>query len=381
MIKETYIETTWNNANRKHLMDSGYIFTKLQDRLIISSLDLQPTSNIKVEVECDNCHKIFKRQRRRLKELHYCEDCSYKMRKVPAICSCGNRLHRPSKYKKCKECRITLQTKNEYIDIGNGSVILVLRTRNNEINGYTLIDEEDLSKVMQYKWRIGTGNYIIGGKDNLTRLHRFLINCPDDMEVDHINRITIDNRKVNLKVVDRQANCKNRTPIENKRYADIKFNDVANGDGIRVSFWLQGCDLRCPNCHNESIWDFSGGKIYTQKTVKDVLSKINDNNIHRDFSILGGEPLHPKNIDVTLDMLINVKRFFPNIKIWLWTGYTFENLNQLKHRLVLQYIDVLIDGKFDINKRDLMLKHRGSENQRVIDVKESLQKNKVIIKV
>lgn len=276
-----------------------------------------------------------------------------------------------------------MNIKNEYINnkyevVNKDTVKLILKNSKQDIVGFTLIDYKNLAKVLQYKWRIGIENYIIGGLDNETRLDRFIMNCPDNMEVDHINNNIVDNREVNLRIVKEKRNSKNKKRNQ-LRYAKIKYNDVANGEGITLSFWTQGCDILCKGCQNSSIWNFNGGHAYTEETRDEILAKLNETEIERGLAILGGEPLHNKNIDVTIDVIQSVKRHYPNVKIWLWTGYRMEEINMEETKFILHYIDVLIDGQFEEDKKDLNLTWRGSSNQRVIDVQKTLRSNDIIL--
>ena len=162
------------------------------------------------------------------------------------------------------------------------------------------------------------------------------------------------------------------------RISTIKSNDIANGKGIVVSVWFQGCPFHCKGCHNPQTWDFNEGEEFTQEHIDKVLGYIEVNNIDRNLSILGGESLCPPNIEGTLELCKTVKEKYPNKIIYLWTGYVVENFNELQLE-VLKYIDVLIDGRFEIDKKDLSLKFRGSSNQRVIDVKKTLTEGKIIL--
>ena len=162
------------------------------------------------------------------------------------------------------------------------------------------------------------------------------------------------------------------------RISTIKSNDIANGKGIVVSVWFQGCPFHCKDCHNPQTWDFNGGEEFTQEHIDRVLGYIEVNNIDRNLSILGGESLCPPNIEGTLELCKTFKEKYPNKIIYLWTGYVIENFNELQLE-VLKYIDVLIDGRFEIDKKDLSLKFRGSSNQRVIDVKKTLTEGKIIL--
>ena len=164
------------------------------------------------------------------------------------------------------------------------------------------------------------------------------------------------------------------------RIANIKYNDIVDGDGVCVSVWFQGCPYKCKGCHNPETWSRTGGLLIEyDNLLKEILQAISANGILRNFSLLGGEPLCEENIDLIEKLIKDIKQQYPNILIYCWTGYRFEDLRQ-KYRNVLQYIDVLIDGKFILGQRDVTLKLRGSSNQRVIDCKKSLAENKVILK-
>lgn len=134
-------------------------------------------------------------------------------------------------------------------------------------------------------------------------------------------------------------------------------------------------------CHNPETWDFNGGIEIEYKDLSNkILKAINANGIIRNFSILGGEPLCPENINLVSKILEDIKSFYPNIKIYCWTGGTYEELiKEEKYFKALNYTDILVDGQFILEKRDLTLKFKGSSNQRVIDVQKSLQENKVIL--
>ena len=158
------------------------------------------------------------------------------------------------------------------------------------------------------------------------------------------------------------------------RYNKIRKMDISNGPGVRVSIFMQGCHFHCKDCFNSETWDFEGGKEYTDKTIDRVLELCEKEYIVG-LSILGGEPMHPKNIEGTTKLAKAFKEKFPNKNIWVWTGFLFENI---KDNEVFNYIDTLVDGQFKTDLFDPRLKYRGSSNQRVIDVKKSLKNNKVI---
>lgn len=163
------------------------------------------------------------------------------------------------------------------------------------------------------------------------------------------------------------------------RINKINPNDVANGSGVVVSVWFQGCPHHCFGCFNKETWNFKKGEEFSKYHIKKIIEYIKYDGIYRNLSILGGECLCEENIESTLLLCKSVKKEYSNIKIYLWSGYTYEQIMSFEMgREVLQHINFLIDGKFELDKKDLSLRFRGSSNQRVIDVKESLKQNKVI---
>lgn len=149
------------------------------------------------------------------------------------------------------------------------------------------------------------------------------------------------------------------------RYAAIIPNDVSNGEGICTSFFVQGCPHHCKGCFNPETWDFTGGKQFTEKTVEEILEAIGANGIERNLCVLGGEPLAPENIDMVDEVVHRVRQVYPNIKIFLWTGYTFDQIKTYEIIPLLRHIDVLIDGPFIEEEKDLSLRFRGSRNQHI----------------
>lgn len=162
------------------------------------------------------------------------------------------------------------------------------------------------------------------------------------------------------------------------RFSKIKDNDIANGLGITMSFWTQGCPHHCKGCFNKETWDFDGGQEFKQENLDYIIENINKNNIYRDLAILGGEPLCPQNVEGVISLCREFKSHYQNKLIYLWTGYTVEKFNE-NQREILNYIDILIDGQFDEERKNLSIKLRGSSNQRVIDVKKYLDKNEIIL--
>ena len=164
------------------------------------------------------------------------------------------------------------------------------------------------------------------------------------------------------------------------RYNKIRKMDISNGEGVRVSLFVQGCSFHCKNCFNQETWDFNGGKEFTTIEIQKIIELANKDYI-AGLSVLGGEPLHNNNVDEVFHIVATFKEKFPNKDIWLWTGFKFEDaIKDSKRKFILRNIDVLIDGQFEEDKKDLTLKWRGSSNQRVIDCKKSLAKNKIILK-
>ena len=157
-------------------------------------------------------------------------------------------------------------------------------------------------------------------------------------------------------------------------YAKIKYFDIANGPGVRVSLFVQGCPIHCPGCFNQETWNFDGGKSFGADTMVDIFDSMNKH--IAGLSILGGEPLAEKNFRDVTRLAANFKYEFSDKTIWLWTGYEWEHVKDLS---IMDYIDVCVAGPFDITKRDLSLKWCGSSNQQVIDVQASRKARKAIL--
>ena len=160
------------------------------------------------------------------------------------------------------------------------------------------------------------------------------------------------------------------------RYNKIRKMDISNGPGVRVSIFMQGCCFKCKNCFNPETHDFNGGKEFDDSTIEKVLELCNNDYIEG-LSILGGEPMHPKNIEGTTKLAKAFKEKYQNKNLWVWSGFLFDK--DLKDKEVLKYLDVLVDGQYVDELHNPTLKWRGSENQRVIDVQKSLQKNKIVL--
>ena len=168
-------------------------------------------------------------------------------------------------------------------------------------------------------------------------------------------------------------------------YADIKRIDVANGPGIRVSLFVSGCTHHCKGCFNKETWDFNYGKPFTQNEIDEIMEYVSPNHI-KGLSLLGGEPFEFSNQQGLLPLLRTFKQSFPNKSIWCYTGYEIEK--DIKEKMMvmwpetvefISYIDILVDGKFIEEQKDLKLRFRGSANQRIIDIKKSLEAGETIL--
>lgn len=151
-------------------------------------------------------------------------------------------------------------------------------------------------------------------------------------------------------------------------YQGFMPNDFINGEGVCVSLWVSGCPFHCKGCHNKEAWDFNSGSEVPTNIFEKLDNAITANNIKRNFSILGGEPLCEENRDFVLEVVKHIRKTFPDIKIFLWTGYTFqelEKMNDLTISDILSYVNVLIDGRYEDDKRDVSLPLRGSSNQKI----------------
>lgn len=168
-------------------------------------------------------------------------------------------------------------------------------------------------------------------------------------------------------------------------YADIKRCDVANGAGVRVSLFVSGCTHHCKECFNPETWDFHYGKPFTEETIQTILDYLEPGYI-KGLTLIGGDPVERKNQSALLPLLRKFKETYPEKDLWCYTGYDFEKdicgwmLEEWKEtREFLSYLDVLVDGKFEIEKKNMDLAFRGSSNQKIILVQESLKKGKVCL--
>lgn len=160
-------------------------------------------------------------------------------------------------------------------------------------------------------------------------------------------------------------------------YMEIKKSDIANGPGVRVSLFVSGCTHHCKGCFNPDTWDFDAGKSFDSLVESELLNLLGRSYI-KGFTLLGGEPMEPSNRAVLLPFLKKVREKYPDLSIWCYSGYTFEELIADGASDILGYIDVLVDGEFILEKKDIRLPFRGSSNQRILDIPASLDAGEAI---
>ena len=168
-------------------------------------------------------------------------------------------------------------------------------------------------------------------------------------------------------------------------YATIKNCDIANGPGVRISLFVSGCTHHCKGCFNEVAWDFDYGTPFTQETIDQILEMMKPNYI-KGITLLGGEPFEPQNQPALVDLLRQIKAKYPEKSIWAFSGYLFDK-DILPGRLgdpavtreFVSYLDVLVDGRFVLEKKNMSLRFRGSSNQRIIHVPASLEKGEIVL--
>ena len=173
-------------------------------------------------------------------------------------------------------------------------------------------------------------------------------------------------------------------------YHNITYPDMNNGDGLRVVLWLSGCSHRCFNCQNPQTWDVNSGIPFDESAKKELFREL-DKDYISGLTLSGGDPLHEANLDGVLDLVNEIRLLFPNKSIWLYSGYCFSdeecwvkpkndiaNIYRFMRQEIIKNVDVMVDGRYIDSQRDITLKWRGSKNQRVILVKESLKKGEIV---
>lgn len=166
-------------------------------------------------------------------------------------------------------------------------------------------------------------------------------------------------------------------------YSDIKYTDMLNGKGIRVSLFVSGCSHRCKGCFNKVTWDPEYGKPFTEKEENEIFEYFKKyGKTLAGLSLLGGDPTYHKNLEPLIKFVKKFRELFPGKDVWMWTGFTWDQIVRDEKKLELVSLcDVIIDGKFSIEEKNLNLKWKGSCNQRVIDVKKSLETGEVVEKI
>ena len=162
------------------------------------------------------------------------------------------------------------------------------------------------------------------------------------------------------------------------KIAGLIRNDVVNGYDVCVSVWVQGCPFHCEGCHNPQTWNFDGGiEVEEDEFIEEVIESIKRNGVQRNLSLLGGEPLCKQNYPFVKKLIMSVREKYPRIKVFIWTGYRFEDLSREQLRVVT-FADTIVDGQFELANRDITLPFRGSSNQRIIDVKKTLETGSIV---
>ena len=374
------------------------------------------TKTAYVEVECPHCHN-----KRYVRETLLSDNNKNKMKSTLCV-ACSSSGVQIFEDMNNGISRTFVNNKEVIVDTEDVDKILALRD-------FTLQETDNYVAIVTRQ----------NGRRKTRPLHNFIMNAKG-RNVDHKNHNPLDCTKANLRVVTQQQNLANtffyktnitgfknislcsrkkKWFVQNKqigltkrfeffpdafkyykenieklqneysynllydkridlKYAGIIKDDVVNGTGVGLTLFVQNCTHHCDGCQNKSTWDPNGGSKFTIETWKNIVEYFTQNNYANHLTVSGGDPLD--NLMLTNYVVPNFRYLFPNKKIWLYTGYTFEEvLKETKYLPVLESIDILVDGRFEKDKKDLTLHWKGSSNQRVIDVKKSLKANKPIL--
>lgn len=384
------IMVRFNPANRKHYEQKGYNY-KYNKYEKIKIEDLHPNTNQKVKVYCDICGKIFEREYRAIskKDIIKCRSCAKRKNYKCDICGSESKPRRKYKDKMlCPKCYGVKTRKNPDYSIKDKNKIIikddhaevVIKDKNGDIVGISLIDLEDVQLIEKYKWRLMLGYAKTTTKD--IGMHQLIMNryrndMNKDLEIDHLNRNTLDNRKQNLKFVSHADNCNNRGGSEKFIYVGgLEKESIVDGIGIRNTIFCSFCLHKCEGCQNSELFELKKGK---KMLIDDIFNEIVSDKEFINITFSGGDPFFQAKGFAKLAERIKKET---NKTIWCYTGFTYEQIQSSTakefHEL-LKYIDVLVDGRFELDKRDLTLKWRGSSNQRVIDVQKSLKQEKIVL--
>ena len=371
-------------------------------------------------VECPHCH-----QKRLVRKTILSPD--NKQHPLSTLCAlCSNKTKRL--FSK-DEDGLTFTIVNGYKVIVDEDIAIKLEYSNLVINDKS----NDHPYVLIYEGAHRRGR-------NITKLHHYVLQCKSGVIVDHINHNTLDNRRENLRICSRRLNgintkisIKNTTGFKNisicnrekkwfcqyvsddkvkitkrfeyfldayrylrdtyvneykyniledknveLKYADILYDDIVNGDGVGATLFVQFCPHHCKGCQNPETWSKHGGQVFTLKSFENLMTYFETKPYVNHLSLSGGDPL--ANLELTNFIASEFKYRFPSKKIWIWTGYKYEDLiKDKKYWPILELCDVLVDGRYIDKLRDLTLKFRGSSNQRVIDVQKSLKAKEIVL--
>lgn len=388
---------TWNGYTKKYYMDKGYNFTKIGDKFEIKTLDLMETSTNLIKMKCPICgkeyfsqyRKIFKKNKSNINIHTICSPyCFTKIKMKNIKCDiCNEKAKKSYRFinnkRCCEKCQRPISRKGyiyKKINEPNDIILykdfaeIIIRNKDGEIINKAKIDLEDIDKVKNIKWR---GKDYIYGSTNYhpsLKLHRLIMDVVDDLsvDVDHIYHDKSDNRKKYLKLVTHKQNCNNRQTSKSIKMAGIKNYAIEDGEGIRTSLYCVYCTHACPGCHNQETWNGENGYYMDIFELFNIIQKNDKTNV----TFSGGDPFFQWYEFYKLAQLIKKNT---NKTIWIYSGFTYEQIiNDDKKRLLLENCDVLVDGRFEKDLKDLNLKFRGSSNQRIIDIKESLKQGIVV---
>lgn len=388
-ISNSYIDKEitlqWSPSIKEYYCNKGYIYTKFGDYFTVKIKDLNPNSAFKVSVKCEDCGKTFKREfRGTINKPIKCQSCIHKKK---LLCdNCGSQETPRRKYKDhmlCPKCYymakrsggILITEPNEIIKKDEYSEIILRNSYGTEI-GRAKIDTEDIPKISQYKWRLVNGYVKSTAKD--IGLSRIIMGCTNkEYDIDHLNRNPLNNTKNNLCIVPHNDNCKNRGGGNNELFlGGVERSSVVDGEGIRYVVFGSFCLHRCKGCHNSNLWDRDSGiKTSISAIYNNILAQPGNPNV----TFSGGDPFFQAKAFTTLASKIKNNT---NKTIWCYTGFTYESLIESPakefHEL-LSYIDVLVDGRYVEELRDITLPFRGSSNQRIIDLNETRKVGDIVL--
>ena len=386
MYLDDFIETSWNRYTKSYYTDLGYNFTKDGDKFLVKPSDLHHGSSTKCLIKCPKCSKVYFRQQRiiitkgficpncsKTKNILNCERCGLEVKSRRSI----NGIYY------CSKCYLLVRRnfrKSIYepndITIKDNYAEVILRNRLGDIVAKSKIDLDDLDTIKEFKWRYYDGRVKTVINNKTIDMTHILLKVNDGVEVDHIDRNPLNNSKSNLRLVSHKQNCLNRGGKINMLYlGGIKELSVVDGIGFRYVIFCSGCPHRCNGCHNKHLWELESGN---EVSVEELFENIKNLPDHVNITFSGGEPFFQAKAFSNLAKKIKENT---NKTIWCYTGFRYEDLiesNKEEFIELLKNIDVLVDGPFILEQRDITLPFRGSSNQRIIDVRKSIIEGKVV---